>query len=105
MDDEEKIDLTGTFVPDGELTRKLNTLRTIAQPERATVNPDTLRATARMQHVKSDDATSRIKVRQAMAILEEMTEGTTVLHRYEPDVVRVSWMQRVLAWFKGRRSQ
>ena len=50
--------------------------------------------------VRTDDATTRIKVRQAMAILEEMTEGTTVLHRYPPDVAPTSWMQRVLAWFR-----
>jgi len=100
MEDEKKFDSTGTYVHEGEMTRKLNTLRTISQPECATVNPDTLRATSRTESVQSDDATTRIKVRQAMAILEEMTEGTTVLHRYPPDVAPISWMQRVLAWFR-----
>jgi len=100
MEDEEKIDLTGTFVRDGEMTRKLNTLRTIAQPECATVDSDTLRATARLKPGQVDDTSSRSKVRQAMAILEEMTEGTTVLHRCQPEVAPASWMQRVLAWFR-----
>jgi len=100
MEDEEKVDSTGTFVHDGEMTRKLNTLRTISQPERVTVDSDTLRVTSRLKSGQVNDSTSRIKVRQAMAILEEMTEGTTVLHRYQPEVAPLSWMQRVLAWFR-----
>jgi hypothetical protein len=100
MEDEDKIDSTGTFVHDGEMTRKLNTLRTISQPECVTVDSDTLRVTSRLKSGLADDSTTRIKVRQAMAILEEMTEGTTVLHRYQPEVAPVSWMQRVLAWLR-----
>jgi len=47
-----------------------------------------------------EDPMSATKVREAMTILEEMTEGTTVLHRYQPKVARVSWMRRVLGWFR-----
>ncbi len=47
-----------------------------------------------------DDPTSRIKVREAMAILEEATEGTTLIHQYQPKAARVSWIQRVLGWFR-----
>ncbi len=43
---------------------------------------------------------SATKVREAMTILEEMTEGTTVLHRYQPKVARASWVQCVLGWFR-----
>ncbi len=46
----------------------------------------------------NDDATSRIKVLAARAILEEATEGTTVRHRQPP---RVSWVRRLLNWFTG----
>jgi len=31
-------------------------------------------------------------------LVEEITEGTTMLHRYQPP--RVSWTQRVLGWFR-----
>ena len=47
-----------------------------------------------------EDPMSATKVREAMTILEEMTEGTTVLHRYQPKVARVGWLQCVLGWFR-----
>ena len=65
MDDEDEMDLTGTFVLDGELTRKLNTLRTISQPERATVDPKTLQATARIDIPQS----VKTPVRRAQRVL------------------------------------
>jgi hypothetical protein len=46
------------------------------------------------------DITSAIKVLETRAMLEEMTEDSTVLHHYQPKAVRVSWMQRVLGWFR-----
>ena len=46
------------------------------------------------------DATSAMKALETMAMLEEMTEGSTVLHHYQPKAVRVSWMRRVLGWFR-----
>ena len=33
-------------------------------------------------------------------LVEEITEGTTMPHRYQPKAARVSWAQRVLSWFK-----
>ena len=47
------------------------------------------------------DATSTIKVLETRAMLDEMTEGSTVLHNYQPKAVRVSWVQRVLGWFRN----
>ena len=29
-------------------------------------------------------------------LVEEITEGTTMLHRYQPEAARVSWVRRVL---------
>ncbi len=46
------------------------------------------------------DATSAMKVLESRAIVEEMTEGSTVLHHYRPKAVRVNWMRRVLGWFR-----
>ena len=46
------------------------------------------------------DATSAIKVLETRAMLDEMTEGSTVLHHYKPKAVRISWMRRVLGWFR-----
>jgi hypothetical protein len=48
----------------------------------------------------STDITSAIKVLETRAMVEEMTEGSTVLHHYQPKAVRVSWMRRVLDWFR-----
>ena len=45
------------------------------------------------------DATSAIKVRESRAIIEEMVEGSTVVHHYQPKAAPISWLQRVLAWF------
>ncbi len=47
-----------------------------------------------------EGTTNRIKVLEARATLEEMAEGTTVLHRYEPTEPRVSWVQRLINWFR-----
>jgi len=82
LGDDEKIDLTNTSIPYDRLTRKADFFDSLAE-------------------LSSEDATSRLKVREAMAILEEATEGTTVLHRYQPEAARVSWVQRVLSWFGG----
>ena len=48
----------------------------------------------------NDDAiTRRIKTIREKAMLEEVIEGTTGRHRYEPKDVRLGWTQRVLGWF------
>ena len=44
--------------------------------------------------------TTTLDVLEARAMLEEITEGDTVRHRYQPKAARVSWTQRVLAWFR-----
>lgn len=46
------------------------------------------------------DATSAMKVLAARTMIEEMTEGSTVLHHYQPKAVRMSWMRRIFAWFR-----
>jgi len=49
---------------------------------------------------EDDGVTTRIKVLAARAILDEATEGTTVLHRYQPKAPRVGWARRLLNWFR-----
>ena len=44
-----------------------------------------------------DDATSIVKVREAKAILEDITAQ----HRSPPPAPRPSWFQRLLAWFRA----
>jgi hypothetical protein len=50
--------------------------------------------------VEDHGATSTLDVLKARAMLEEYIEGesATVEQRYQPP--RVSWMQRVLSWFR-----
>ncbi len=47
----------------------------------------------------SGDTTSRIRRR---VMMEEITEGTTMQHRYQPETVRVSSVRRLLNWFMRR---
>ncbi len=44
--------------------------------------------------------TSAIQVREARAALEEMTKRLPVRHRIQVKAARVSWVRRVLNWFK-----
>ena len=46
--------------------------------------------------IDSDDATSIVKVREAKAMLEEITAR----HRTQPPPPRLSWLQRILNWFR-----
>lgn len=46
------------------------------------------------------EATTRIQPAEVMAILEDGSEDTTVLHRYESKAPRVSWVRRMLNWFR-----
>ncbi len=45
------------------------------------------------------DTTSRIRRR---VMMEEITEGTTMLHRYQPKAARVSSVRRLLNWILSR---
>ncbi len=75
MDDREKIDVTDTGVPHDHLTNRTKLIEeAISQLQREIEGPEVL------------------------AMLEEITEGDTVRHRYQPP--RVSWTQRVLGWFR-----
>ena len=47
----------------------------------------------------SGDTTSRIRRR---VMMEEITEGTTALHHYQPKAAPVSWARRLLNWFMRR---
>ncbi len=55
----------------------------------------------------NDDATSRIGVIRATAMLEEIIEGEspTVRHHFQPKAARVSWARRLLNWFMSRFGQ
>ena len=57
--------------------------------------------------VGNDDATSRIGVIRATAMLEEIIEGEspTVRHHFQPKAARVSWARRLLNWFMSRFGQ
>jgi len=83
MDDKDRVNATDTFVAHDRLRNKTNLLESLAR-------------------LSPDDTTNRIKVREAMAILEDATEGTTVLHRCQPKAARVSWMKRLVNWFKSK---
>ena len=45
----------------------------------------------------ADDATTIIKVREARAVLEDITAQ----HRSQPQAPHVSWLQRLLNWFRS----
>ncbi len=81
MDDKQKFGIADTFVPYEELTTETKLLKALAEL------------------LGREDTTITLKILKARAMLEEITEGTTVQHRYQPP--RVSWTQRVLSWFRG----
>ena len=82
MDDQDKVDVKDTFVPYEELTTETKLLKALAEL------------------LGREDTTNTLKILKARAMLEEITEGTTVQHRYQPKAARVSWTQRVLSWFR-----
>jgi len=45
---------------------------------------------------EADDATSIVKVREARAILEDITAR----HRSQPEPPRIGWLQSLLNWFR-----
>ncbi len=47
------------------------------------------------------DATTAMKVLAARTMVEEMIEGSTVLHHYQRKAVQVSWMQRLVRWARN----
>lgn len=49
-----------------------------------------------------EDLTTSAKVLAAKAILEEATEGTTVIQRHLPKPARFAWMRRVVDWLARR---
>ncbi len=48
---------------------------------------------------ENDDVTSGITTIRARVMMEEISEGTTMQHRYQPKAARVSWARRLLNWF------
>lgn len=50
--------------------------------------------------ISENGGTTSRKVLQAKAILEDATEGTTVVHRYQPKAPHISRVRRLLNWFK-----
>ncbi len=83
MGDKEKtnVAITGRFLSYDHLTSKTKLVKALSEL------------------LAREDATNRMKVLEAKAVLEEITEDT-VQHRYQPKATRVSWTQRVLAWLK-----
>ena len=108
--DKDRLEITDSFVRYDYLTSTIELLDTLTQLERdieeaeafaATSGIDKLNETASVgKDAGNDDATSRIQVIRARAMLEEITKGTTGRHRYQPKATHVSWTQRVLRWFK-----
>jgi hypothetical protein len=51
-----------------------------------------------LENVAADTtkATTKIKVLEARAFLKKATEGTTVIHRYQPTRPRIGWAQRTI---------
>ena len=49
-----------------------------------------------VKDAEDDDSTSIVKVREAKAMLEDITAR----RRNQPDAARVSWLQRLLNWFR-----
>ncbi len=82
MDNNDKLDITDTFVPYDDHTRRTRLLETLGGS------------------LGQELTTNTIQVRAAKATLDKVTEGTTVQHRHQPKVARVSWTQRVLGWFR-----
>ena len=83
MKDNNKVNGTDTFVPEFHLTSRTNLLKSL----------DEL--------LGREEATTAIKVREARAVLVEVTEGTTGRHRCQPQAASVSWVRRVLSWFRS----
>ncbi len=79
MDDQDNV--TDTLAPYDHLKSKTKLLQSLAE-------------------LLPEGTTNRIKVLEARATLEEIAEGTTVLHRYEPKVPRASWLRRLLNWIR-----
>jgi hypothetical protein len=82
MDNKNKLDITNTFVPYDDHTSETRLLEALGKT------------------LGREVTTNTIQVRAAKATLDKITEGTSVQHRYEPTVARVSWTQRVLRWFR-----
>ena len=51
---------------------------------------------------ENDDVTSGITTIRAKVMMEKITEGTTMQHRYQPKAARVSRARRLLNWFMSR---
>ncbi len=106
--DKDRFEITDSFVRYDYLTSTIELLETLTQLERDIEEPEAFGATSGIdkrnetdsagKDAGNDDATSRIQVIRARAMLEEITKGTTGRRRYQPP--RVSWTQRVLSWFK-----
>ena len=82
MDDEDKISVTGTFVPYDHVTSKTRLLRTLGGS------------------LDESDGTTTSRVLEAQATLREMTEDSALEHRDQPEATRLSRMQRLLGWFR-----
>ena len=83
QDDKDKTDLTNTFVPYDNLTSRTKLLKTLGRL------------------LGREDTSSTIDMLEARVMLEEITEGTTARHRYQPNAARVSWARRLLNLFSS----
>jgi hypothetical protein len=82
MDDEDKISVTGTFVPYDHVTSKTRLLNTLGGL------------------LDDNDGTTTSSVLEAQATLREIAEDSALEHRDQPETTRLSWMQRLLGWFR-----
>ena len=81
MDNNDKLDITDTFVPYDDHTSQTRLLEALGKT------------------LGREVTTNTIQVRAAKATLDKITEGTPVQHRYEPKTARPSWTKRALSWF------
>ncbi len=86
MKNKNKVNGTDTFVPEFHLTSRPNLLKSLNETD-----------------FVDEDATIRIKaIREARVMLDEIikNDSTTALYRCQPQAARVSWVRRVLSWFR-----
>ena len=83
MGNNDKLDITNTFVPYDDHTSQTRLLKALGET------------------LGQEVTTNTIQVCAAKATLDKITEGTSVQNRYQPKAARVSWTQRGLSWFRN----
>ena len=82
MNDEDKLSVTGTFVPYDHVTSKTKLLRTLGGL------------------LGDEDGTTSTKVLEAQAALREMADDSPPENRDQSKAARSGWKQRLFGWLK-----